>query len=94
MESFKDMKRWVDEIKIKGPKDIILAIVGNKIDLCDKEEVEYASAKEYASSLGAILKLASAKDNKGIEVLLFLIKELFNAVGQTALNKMAKQSLS
>jgi hypothetical protein len=46
---------------IKASKDVILTIVGNKIDLCDKEEVEYATVKEYATGIGAILKLISAK---------------------------------
>jgi hypothetical protein len=45
----------------KGSKDLILTIVGNKMDLCDKEEVEYAVVKEYATGIGAILKLISAK---------------------------------
>lgn len=55
------MKKWVEELQANGPKDIVLAVVGNKIDRCDEEEVDYAVVKEYASSLGAILKLVSAK---------------------------------
>lgn len=26
------MKTWIDELKANGPSDLILAIVGNKID--------------------------------------------------------------
>ncbi len=48
-------------MQANGPKDIVLAVVGNKIDKCDEEEVDYANVKEYASSLGAVLKLVSAK---------------------------------
>ena len=62
------MKKWVDELQANGPKDIVLAVVGNKIDRCDEEEVDYASVKEYANSLGALLKLVSAKENKNIGV--------------------------
>lgn len=62
------MKKWVEELQANGPKDIILAVVGNKIDKCDEEEVDYASVKEYASSLGALLKLVSAKEGKNIDV--------------------------
>lgn len=39
------MKTWIDELKSNGPSDIILAIVGNKIDKYDDEEVSYADAK-------------------------------------------------
>ena len=72
------MKKWVEELQANGPKDIILAVVGNKIDRCDEEEVDYAVVKEYASSLGAILKLVSAKEGKNID-------DLFNTVGEMVL---------
>lgn len=62
----------MEELQTHGPKDIVLAMVGNKIDLCDYEEVDYATVKEYATKMGAILKLVSAKEGKNIEVLLFL----------------------
>jgi len=29
------MKKWVEELQANGPKDIILAVVCNKIDRCD-----------------------------------------------------------
>ena len=29
------MKKWVEELQANGPKDIVLAVVGNKIDRCD-----------------------------------------------------------
>ena len=31
--SFRTLKRWIDELKSKGPKDIAIAIAGNKSDL-------------------------------------------------------------
>jgi GTPase SAR1 family protein len=31
--SFNTLKHWVDELKTKGPKDIAIAIAGNKADL-------------------------------------------------------------
>jgi GTPase SAR1 family protein len=44
MRSFEIMKRWVEELKENGPKDIgnfvlivVLAVVGNKIDRYDEE---------------------------------------------------------
>ena len=49
--------------------NIVLAVVGNKVDLMkDKEEVPYNEAKNYANELGAIFKYTSAKENKGINV--------------------------
>ena len=33
------MKSWIRELKEKGPKNIVIAIAGNKIDLEDEREV-------------------------------------------------------
>ncbi len=34
--TFKTLRNWVDELHNQGPKDIALAIAGNKADLQDK----------------------------------------------------------
>lgn len=31
--TFKTLKNWVEELRSKGPKDIAIAIAGNKADL-------------------------------------------------------------
>lgn len=62
------MKNWVKELQSEGPKDIILAVVGNKTDKVDNEEVPYETAKNFAKSVNALFKLTSAKEGKGINV--------------------------
>lgn len=58
----------MEELKSKGPPNIgtssnhvVIAVVGNKIDRADDEQVAYNDAKEYSQSIGAIFKLTSAK---------------------------------
>ncbi len=34
--TFKTLKNWVEELQSKGPKDIAIAIAGNKADLEDQ----------------------------------------------------------
>jgi len=51
--------------------DVVLCIVGNKIDLEKDRHVSMQTAEEYARSVNAKLFNTSAKLNKGIE-------ELFN----------------
>lgn len=46
----------------------MLAVVGNKIDRSEEEAVSYNEVNNYALSVGAIFKLTSAKDGKGINV--------------------------
>lgn len=55
-------------MKSQGPKDLLLAIVGNKTDLIDNEKVPYEEAKDYARNNNAVFKLVSAKEGKGINV--------------------------
>lgn len=88
------MKKWVEELQSSGPKDIststiilVLAVIGNKIDRCDEEEVNYNDVKQYATSIGAVYKLVSAKEGKNINVRIFLKQDLFNTVGELAIKK-------
>jgi len=38
-ETFKSLKSWIKELKERGPKNIVIAIAGNKNDLEDEREV-------------------------------------------------------
>lgn len=41
--TFKTLQNWVEELKSKGPKDIAIAIAGNKADLEDSRVSSVAS---------------------------------------------------
>eukprot|EP01016_Furgasonia_blochmanni_P048995 TRINITY_DN7385_c0_g1_i2.p1 TRINITY_DN7385_c0_g1~~TRINITY_DN7385_c0_g1_i2.p1 ORF type:complete len:188 (+),score=10.28 TRINITY_DN7385_c0_g1_i2:370-933(+) len=71
--SFDGLKRWVKELKDNGDPDIIIFVVGNKIDLESDESIPYPEVADYAKSVGAIFRQTSAKENKGL-------KELFQKV--------------
>ncbi len=62
---------------------VVLAVVGNKIDRYDEEEVEYQLAKEYASQIGALFKLVSAKQGKNVA-------DLFIAVADQVVKKQTE----
>lgn len=67
-DSFDVMKSWVYELKTYGPKDLLLAIVGNKSDLIDQEKVSYEEAKSFARDNSAVFKIVSTKESIGINV--------------------------
>jgi hypothetical protein len=46
----------------------VLAVVGNKVDRTEEEAISYNEVKLYAESIGAMFRLTSAKDGKGINV--------------------------
>mmetsp|Transcript_34121 Transcript_34121/g.39767 ORF Transcript_34121/g.39767 Transcript_34121/m.39767 type:complete len:205 (-) Transcript_34121:99-713(-) len=68
-DSYATLKEWYTELMDKGPKDLIICVVGNKCDLEEQEEVDGETARTYARSINALFRLTSAKENKGISEL-------------------------
>jgi len=75
MASFKTLQSWVEELRAHGPKDIIIAIAGNKADLADKREVDVTAAEAYAKSIGASYTETSAKDDLHVQTLFIQISK-------------------
>ena len=50
--TFKTLKTWIEELHNQGPKDIAIAIAGNKADLEDSREVDRGMALAYAEEIG------------------------------------------
>ena len=65
--TFKTLKNWVDELRNQGPKDIAIAIAGNKADLANLREVDTETAKAYADEIEAMYVETSAKDDLNVQ---------------------------
>eukprot|EP01016_Furgasonia_blochmanni_P050790 TRINITY_DN7905_c0_g3_i1.p1 TRINITY_DN7905_c0_g3~~TRINITY_DN7905_c0_g3_i1.p1 ORF type:complete len:214 (+),score=55.71 TRINITY_DN7905_c0_g3_i1:66-707(+) len=76
--SYDVLRVWVKEVKENGPKNIIMAVVGNKCDLRDQQIVTPEEAKKFAGELGAMFTLTSAKENTGIDALFQDISEVLD----------------
>eukprot|EP01121_Diplochlamys_sp_Union-15-3_P018648 TRINITY_DN6842_c0_g1_i1.p1 TRINITY_DN6842_c0_g1~~TRINITY_DN6842_c0_g1_i1.p1 ORF type:complete len:208 (-),score=35.17 TRINITY_DN6842_c0_g1_i1:77-700(-) len=78
-ESFRKMKEWVNELQTNVDDDIIMNVVGNKIDRVeknpDRRKVTVEEAKAYAATIKATYYEVSAKTSLGIE-------DLFTEVGK------------
>jgi GTPase SAR1 family protein len=72
------VKSWIKELKRMLGNDVVLCIVGNKIDLEKDRHVSVQTAEDYAKSVNAKLYHTSAKLNKGVE-------ELFSDLAQRKL---------
>lgn len=66
-DSFQKVKNWIKELKKMLGADIVLVIVGNKIDLQKDRHVSQETAESYAESVGATHYETSAKANVGVE---------------------------
>ena len=73
-KSFEELQKyWIEQIKECAPENIILAIVANKSDLCENEEVDEEIARSYAQELNALFCTTSAKSSFGINDLFLQI---------------------
>jgi len=79
-KSFEELKSyWYEMIKQNADSDAIIAIVANKNDLYDSQQVKDEEAREFARSVKAIFQSTSAKSDSGIT-------SLFDNVGQKYFN--------
>merc|ERR1712070_842392 len=70
-QSFDGAKAWVAEL---GEKDMVLALLGNKVDLAtEKRAVETAQAEAFARDKGLIFMETSAKTGVNVQ-------EIFQAI--------------
>jgi len=66
--SFEELKKyWIPQTKEVSDENIVFALVGNKSDLYEKEEVNENEAREFAKQINAIFFLTSALDRSGID---------------------------
>ena len=66
-ESFNSIKEyWFEQLKNFGDENMIFAIVGNKIDLFQNEQIPENEARDYAKSMNAGFHLVSCKQRVGI----------------------------
>lgn len=73
--TLKTLRNWVDELKAQGPKDIAIAVAGNKADMKEQREVETNTAKEYADEIGALFLETSAKESTNVDELFLKLSE-------------------
>ena len=65
--SFEEIKNyWMSLVKENAPKEIILYIVGNKIDLSEREAVNEDEVRDYAQKENVLFWSTSAKNATGI----------------------------
>ena len=91
--SFEEIEQvWYPSVKEHGEKYSVLAVVGNKCDLYEKEEVKENEAREFAEKIGATFMLVSAKSGNNIDLLFdTLIKQYLGPAFTQELNEMKKE---
>ncbi|KAL2214164.1 small GTP-binding protein [Sarocladium strictum] len=87
MDSFNNVKQWLQEIDRYATEGVNKLLVGNKSDMSDKKVVEYTVAKEFADSLGIPFLETSAKNASNVEqAFLTMARQIKERMGTTATN--------
>ena len=82
VKSFQDIKDfWYNSVVENSTENIIFHVVGNKIDLIEKEKVNRYEVKEFCDKIGAESSYISAYDDNSN-----LIDILFNTLGEKFIN--------
>lgn len=88
VETYARAKSWIKELQRQANPNIIIALVGNKLDLCGgngeessggsgKRQVELAEASEYANENGLLFVEASAKTGASVnDIFINIAKKL------------------
>lgn len=74
-ESFEVAKKWIDELKVEKPADFLKVLIGNKIDL-ENREVSKEEGFLYAQEHCCLFYESSAKTGYNIEKLFTDIAEV------------------
>lgn len=57
MDTFHNVKHWLQEIERYACDNVKKFLIGNKADVTGKKVVDFATAKEFADNLGLILNV-------------------------------------
>lgn len=67
-ESFACLPLWNTILKSAGKRDITKILVGNKRDLCEKRQVQFKNAKNYADFEGMVNMEISVKEEESVDL--------------------------
>lgn len=84
-DTFTDVKAWAHELTHRVEGELMLVVVGNKMDLTEQRVVQAATARSYADSIGAPFFETSALDNTGVQ-------EMFQAVAAKMVQQAEKDT--
>ena len=91
-KSFYNIRKWLDELRENAEPEIVIMLVGNKIDLCEKNpgarRVHSIQGKQFAASQGLMFEETSAVSVVGVkEAFENLLQEIFNTKGMSSKSK-------
>jgi len=94
LDSFNNVKQWLNEIDRYASENVQKLLVGNKVDLVSKKVVDYDTAKDFADKLHIPFLETSAKAATNVEkAFLTMAAEIKNNMAQQPQQTGGKQGL-
>ena len=97
-KSFINLKKWLDDLKENAEPDIIIMLVGNKIDLCDKNpnirRVSTEQGIKFAQQYSMLFEETSAINVTRVrEAFENLLQEIYNFKSRTVKQRNPGESI-
>ncbi len=89
-ESLRDAKMWVKEVREANGPDMVIGLIGNKVDLAteNKRQVDAREVSEYAEENGLIFMETSAKRGDNVtEIFMNVARQVATKQQINTLNK-------
>ncbi|XP_786285.4 ras-related protein RABF2b [Strongylocentrotus purpuratus] len=75
-QSFDEVNFWISELRRDGPEEILIYVIGNKVDLESYRVVDREVAESYAQTKGVFHFHSSAKTGQGVEEIFYHICQM------------------
>ncbi|KAJ4972878.1 hypothetical protein NE237_006052 [Protea cynaroides] len=91
--TFNNLAKWLMEIRDYGDSDMVIALVGNKIDLGHSREVSREEGQSFAEKEGLCFMETSALENLNVgEAFLELITQIYKVTSKKSLDAEISQA--
>ena len=91
-KTFKNIDKWILELKANGSEDILIILIGNKLDLEKNREVNTEEVKKKAEELKVAYFETSALDGSNIEHAFdVIVEEMVKKFGDNLINNNVKK---
>jgi len=82
--TFKNLDSWLEDVRLYARKNVLIILLGNKVDLPDEREVDFKVAEEFAQRNGMEYVEVSAKEGVNVQ-------EAFKKITAIAVTKIRAQ---
>ena len=66
-QTFDNIQTWLDDVRNESPKNALIILIGNKIDLYQERQISYDEGNDFAKKNEILFAETSAKTGEGVD---------------------------